>query len=254
MDDDAEARFPPFGKEVPGKTKCDLEVLNEWDAALYNCKGEAPSEVTFVATVGQTCTEACEQRSMQCDEGALKEGLSASGISALAQAAGSPCEGTQPWAYPGTPAICTDTLCCGDGSCTGLCSFGDKGGSTCEAEPAAHYSRLCHCVALPEAQQAWVGCYVDDASRMFHRGPHQYGYTGETCASECRQISATYFSLQNGGWCACGNQDDFGRKTVYTQAPDADCRQIEDRFGGYRGGGPWRNAVYRVSQAPAHLP
>merc|ERR1719220_132435 len=100
---------------------------------------------------------------------------------------------------------------------------------------------------------------------MFNRGPQQYGYTGKTCASECSQIGATYFSLQNGGWCAFGTQDDFEKKAMhqllmggsqrsrinyhYVQRPDAECGQIEDRFAGYRGGGYGTNAVYTVSQA-----
>merc|ERR1719189_2793434 len=101
-----------------------------------------------------------------------------------------------------------------------------------------------------ERHQVWVGCYVDDGDRMFARGPHQYGYNGNTCASQCSQIGTTHFSLQNGGWCACGTQDDFDKKTVYTHRPDAECGQTEDRFAGYRGGGGWRNAVYKISQAP----
>jgi len=99
-----------------------------------------------------------------------------------------------------------------------------------------------------------VGCYVDDGDRMFSRGPHQYGYNGNTCASQCSQIGTTHFSLQNGGWCACGTEDDFGKKTVYTQTPEAECGQMEERFAGYRGGGPWRNAVYKVSEAPESVP
>jgi len=41
VNDDAETRFPPNDKEVPGKAECDLGVLDEWDASIYGCGDEA---------------------------------------------------------------------------------------------------------------------------------------------------------------------------------------------------------------------
>merc|ERR1719382_1779119 len=75
------------------------------------------------------------------------------------------------------------------------------------------------------------------------------GYDGNSCRKECSQIGDTHFSLQSGGWCACGTQDDFGKKEVYAQVGDEECGQLAEQFAGYRGGGRWRNAVYLVGQA-----
>lgn len=35
--DDAETRFPPNNKDVPQKADCDSDVLDDWNAALYEC-------------------------------------------------------------------------------------------------------------------------------------------------------------------------------------------------------------------------
>jgi len=92
----------------------------------------------------------------------------------------------------------------------------------------------------------YVGCYVDDGKRMFKVGNNNYGHTGETCAKECAALEHNYFALQNGGDCKCGdrNQMDIGS---YVRRPDAECGDEVVKFGGYRGGRAWRNAVYHTN-------
>merc|ERR1711928_133320 len=58
------------------------------------------------------------------------------------------CKGTNPWGYDFTPSICTDKTCCGDGSCTGHCSYGKTSGRSCDVSPDnSHHQRLCPCIS-----------------------------------------------------------------------------------------------------------
>merc|ERR1719422_2947897 len=100
-----------------------------------------------------------------------------------------------------------------------------------------------------DTSEIWVGCYVDDPDRMFNSGPmhDKLDYDGEACNAACSELGATYFSLQNQqGWCACGNEGDFDKKEAYAKVDDAECKEPEEKWAGYRGGGFWRNAVYKV--------
>ena len=49
----------------------------------------------------------------------------------------------------------------------------------------------------------YIGCYVDDSHRDLKNGPKKYGYDQQSCNTACQAY--TYYSLQNNGWCACGN-------------------------------------------------
>lgn len=72
----------------------------------------------------------------------------------------------------------------------------------------------------------YIGCYKDDTSkRALPYGPHDYGYTPESCAIACKDYK--YFGLQNGGWCCCENE--LEDATRY--GPSTDCPE-ETRLGG----------------------
>ena len=93
---------------------------------------------------------------------------------------------------------------------------------------------------LPAPGPAYIGCYKDDANRDFKDGPKRYGFKPLTCAAACKDY--TYFALQNGGYCSCG--DAYATEAKYIKGPDSECNQ---RFP--HGGGPWRNAVFRTNPA-----
>jgi len=125
------------------------------------------------------------------------------------------------------------TLTEGDYTCSDLQSMGGQCNdmTTCRIEhdgPAEE--EVCEAVE-------YVGCYRDDGSRDLNEGPHQYGYTPETCSEACADYA--YFSLQNGGWCACGHK--YGEPA--NQYPEIDQSEC-DNTGGVRQGGPWANAVF----------
>jgi hypothetical protein len=70
-----------------------------------------------------------------------------------------------------------------------------------------------------------------------NEGPHDYGFFPWSCREACAEYP--YFSLQNGGWCACGHK--FGLpETTYPAIDDAECHNT----GGAYQGGPWANAVF----------
>merc|ERR1719370_1759006 len=106
----------------------------------------------------------------------------------------------------------------------------------------------CHASNAPECPNAqdvytcqgnegkYIACYVDDIHRDLKDGPKKYGYNQQSCNTACQGY--TFYSLQNHGWCACGN--DYSTKSKYAKKPESEC-------GGARGlGGPWRNSVYRT--------
>ena len=77
-----------------------------------------------------------------------------------------------------------------------------------------------------------IGPYKDTGNRALRYGPHQYGYTAETCKAACPQYK--YIGLQNGngktGWCCCDNS--FNHATKYGKS---NCGKT---------GGPWCNYIY----------
>ena len=86
---------------------------------------------------------------------------------------------------------------------------------------------------------AWVGCYRDDANRDLGEGPKDYGYTPETCADACQAYS--YFGLQNGGWCNCGNS--YGSSDTYPRLSPEECSL---NGGDYYLGAAWSNSVFVI--------
>jgi len=96
-------------------------------------------------------------------------------------------------------------------------------------------------ITPPTEEQAlsYIGCFVDDGSRDLQEGPRVYGHTSVTCNEACSDYS--FFSLQNNGWCACGNA--YSREPRYSHVPDGQCGgncANDDQLCG----AAWRNAVY----------
>eukprot|EP01083_Nonionella_stella_P192711 712184_1 len=62
-----------------------------------------------------------------------------------------------------------------------------------------------------QADYKYIGCYKDASPRALPSGPHNWGYNIESCADAC--VGYTYFALQAGSWCSCGN--DYKKATDY---------------------------------------
>lgn len=103
--------------------------------------------------------------------------------------------------------------------------------------------QMCYSCHAPPPTHSYVGCYSDDAHRDLQDGPKQYGYTAGTCAAACKNYK--YSALQNGGWCVCGNK--YASEAKYTKRSDTECNQ-----GFVQGGGPWRNAVFKLTAWPKY--
>lgn len=102
-----------------------------------------------LAAIGQSCTMACKAHGQTCREKELMDVDTDTEIRYAASASSHGCKGTNAWGWDFTPSICTHKRCCGDGSCTGHCSYGKTGGRSCDviAKPCSHHQRLCPCVS-----------------------------------------------------------------------------------------------------------
>ena len=81
----------------------------------------------------------------------------------------------------------------------------------------------------------YVGCYADDGDRDFTINKGN-GYDKSSCNSACKDY--TYFGLQNGGECWCGNA--YGTESKYIEKQDSACGGAEGN------GGSWSNSVYET--------
>lgn len=93
----------------------------------------------------------------------------------------------------------------------------------------------------PTYGQAYIGCFVDDASRDLGVNMGRGHWTAETCGQACQEYN--YFAYQNGAnpngsACFCGN--DYATQAQYVQVSDSECE-----VDGEMRGGIWRNAIYR---------
>ena len=98
---------------------------------------------------GAACNEACETEGLSCSEELLTETDTEGEILMAAQMAGHKCASdigaTAAWAYEDNPSVCSSPDCCLDGSCKGICTYGDNGASgSCDASRHGS-SRLCPC-------------------------------------------------------------------------------------------------------------
>jgi len=96
-------------------------------------------------------------------------------------------------------------------------------------------------IAKAAAGGTWeyVGCYKDDG----HRDLDHYKGNGkkqEDCTVLCKDF--TYFSMQAGSQCFCGNK--YATASKYQKRPDSEC-------GSTGLGGSWRNAVYKQAGSTA---
>jgi hypothetical protein len=92
---------------------------------------------------------------------------------------------------------------------------------------------------LYEADPSWtyIGCHRDDGNRDLPEGPHEYGFVPASCREACEDYP--FFSLQNGGWCACGHKYGVPEAT-YPAIDESECNTV----GGFMQGGGWANAVF----------
>jgi hypothetical protein len=106
----------------------------------------------------------------------------------------------------------------------------------------------------PAKSSPYVGCYQDNGHRDLDYGPRRYGFNTLTCDAACSNWGNkqyTYFGLQNGGWCCCGNS--YSTSTAYPKISDSRCAQRGFPCKNEAGlsptrycGGPWANAIYRT--------
>lgn len=109
---------------------------------LCPCAKKAPRWI--LGLQGVSCSDTCQQEGGVCDSAALQMVDSEHEIFSIAKAAGTHCRSSVVWAYDSNPAICTDSGCCGDGSCTNACAYGMSSTRTCHSRSEA-YSRFCPC-------------------------------------------------------------------------------------------------------------
>lgn len=86
----------------------------------------------------------------------------------------------------------------------------------------------------------YIGCFKDDRSRDLDKrigGAHNV----DTCRRECSKLNYTYFSVQYGTECRCGNN--YATQSKYLRLDDSKCRRS-----GYPAGqgGAWANSIYKT--------
>jgi hypothetical protein len=118
--------------------------------------------------------------------------------------------------------------------CLTLILFALLGGLVVQAVPA------------PNAN-LYVGCFVDQATRDLNGKFFQGGViTSNFCRTYCAGF--TYFAMQDGAQCLCGNY-----VGAYGQAPNTDCSQPCQGNTGEICGAAWRNSVYKVQNTKPAL-
>ena len=90
----------------------------------------------------------------------------------------------------------------------------------------------------------YIGCYQDNGNPYdFPDGPMYLGVgkmTQTACNNACQEYS--YFALQDGGWCYCGNK--YGTTSQHVKRPDSEC-------GGPKNvGRSGRNSIYKTCAIP----
>ena len=83
---------------------------------------------------------------------------------------------------------------------------------------------------------------MDDRNRDLDHGPGDstpistWTHDALTCNEECKKF--TYFSLQYGGQCFCG--DSYSTASKYQKRPDSECGDADGK------GGVFRNKIYKT--------
>jgi len=131
----------------------------EPNIATASCATLVPAKDTLkdrwvLAAAGEDCRSACSKKSLSCDEAELLKVDSPSEVRAAAKEAQQECKHAVHWGYDFSPSICTSKKCCGSGSCTGWCTYGNSQKRSCSAKTSGHHSRLCPCVKKSSAKYA----------------------------------------------------------------------------------------------------
>lgn len=172
--------------QASSEKECDAIGCCSFDKGSSTCTsdvGSSPCRQGSLVSVGtrwvlssqgESCTDACEKKHLTCDQEALAQTDTEEKVMSAAWMAGHQCKSdigsTAGWAYEENPGVCTDPSCCGDGSCKGICTYGNNGaGGSCDAAASA-YSRLCPC-AKPGAH--WL-----------------LGEQGLSCTAACKKEGA----------------------------------------------------------------
>mmetsp|Transcript_59716 Transcript_59716/g.98560 ORF Transcript_59716/g.98560 Transcript_59716/m.98560 type:complete len:1479 (-) Transcript_59716:93-4529(-) len=92
----------------------------------------------------------------------------------------------------------------------------------------------------PKTEPKYLGCYADTGSRALRYGPHQYGFTPDTCSKACKEHK--YFALQHNGWCCC--DDELAHVTKYGLSTNCPANRM---------GGGWANDVFENGENPYDL-
>jgi len=135
-----------------------MEGIQEGNEVSSIQGGSAMSWI--LAKAGQSCSQACADVKSTCDASALSGVSSGRTVMDAATKAGKTCKRTIGWGYSFSPSICTSPRCCGNGACTGWCTYGNNGKRSCNKRTWGHHSRLCPCKAkattttLPPTTQA----------------------------------------------------------------------------------------------------
>jgi hypothetical protein len=106
-------------------------------------------------------------------------------------------------------------------------------------------ANLCPCAPLFTD----VGCYVDDQTRMWKEPPVTLANSVGECETYCSGY--TYFGVQYGNECFCGNTLPASGST-YTKVNPTSCNKpcpsADDTYLGLTCGGSWRMSIYKSSK------
>lgn len=86
----------------------------------------------------------------------------------------------------------------------------------------------------------YIGCYRDNSKRDMEKMVAG-SYNVDTCRVACSRLEYTYFSVQYGSQCFCGN--DYSTEKVYERLDDSKCKRSGFPAGQ---GGAWANSVYKT--------
>eukprot|EP01083_Nonionella_stella_P192709 712180_1 len=104
-----------------------------------------------------------------------------------------------------------------------------------------------------QADYKYIGCYKDNSPRALPSGPHDWGYNIASCSNAC--LDYTYFALQAGSWCSCGN--DYGHAIKYGTATNCPSNRLggslaNDLFRHYKHIGCYTDASPRALPSGPH--
>jgi len=138
-----------------GETICRSNIATAQCATLVPAN-EPLRDRWVLADAAEDCNSACAKNSLSCDEAELLKVDSPLEVQAAAQESQQQCQHSVGWAYDFSPSICTTADCCGSGSCTGWCTYGNTGKRSCMARTGGHHQRLCPCLKVTSGKYAII--------------------------------------------------------------------------------------------------